>query len=290
MGKKLTALLLALMCLLGAAAAETEPVYASTRAFAAVLQEEGVPYQARGVDAAEEDSLVIAQGDCSIHCFFTADGESVCFVVWYLIGYAPADEEAVMLACSRLNAASDGPRFFADSSDCTVTATLDVTLPWDAAGTVAYRGYRSMAAMLPPALEALAPYDITRMTDDVVEGSLIEDVVEEELLPVPEDIVEEAVEDVVEEPIAPALTPAPAISPAPAATPAPTAAPQPQEICVTASSARVRSGPGTNSPYLCTVKQGDVFPVIGVSGEWYIITVEGRTGFISMSVASPQEP
>ena len=61
-------------------------------------------------------------------------------------------------------------------------------------------------------------------------------------------------------------------------------------IVVTAASARVRSGPGVNSPYLCTVKQGEAYPVIGVSGEWYIITVEGRTGFISMSVALPQEP
>lgn len=290
--RRLTALLLALACLSGMAVAQ-EPVYGSTRAFAAVLKEAGVPFDAHGVDAADEDSLTIMQDDLKIYCFFPADGREVCFIVWYLIEYDPAQATDVMLVCSRLNEASDGPRFYADDGDCTVTAALDVPLPFDAAGLVAYRGYQSIAAALPAAVEALVPYDLLRRGDDVVEEPMMDDVIEEAMDALPEDIVEDAMpeSDVTEEALPPTATPQPTATPHPTATPRPTAQPKPafpEHIIITASTARVRSGPGTNSPYLCTVRHGEVYPVIGVSGDWYIITVDGRTGFISTSVAMPE--
>lgn len=277
MGNLLLALILALLYLCSASAQEAaEPVYGSTRAFAAVLQEAGIPYEARGVDAAKEDSLTIVQGDCSIRCFFTADGSNVSFVVWYLISYDPADEAAVMQVCNGLNARSDGPRVFADPSDCTVTIMLDVPLPIDAAGQVAYVGYRCVSSMLPEALEALAPYDLSRPADD-------------------------AAQTPTETPV-PTVTPAPTATPDSAAVPSYTATPSPtatsepieaaspQRVVVTAASARVRSGPGVNSPYLCMVRAGEIFPVIGMRDGWYIITIDGRTGFLSMSVADPMQP
>ena len=251
--KSAAAVLLALLLLCGTALAQ-EPVYGSTRAFAALLREAEIPYEAFGVDEDGDDSLSAAQHGRSVMCFFGEDGQSASFIVWYLIEYAPADEDAVIRACNSLNAASGGPCFYADSSDCTVTATLDVTFPWDAAGMVSYRAFRALADMLPQALEALAPYDVTQPA------------------------------------ATPAPTAAPTAAPVSAATPAP--APQtgnaPASVVITAQSARVRTGPSTTSPYLCTVKMGEVFPVIGVSGDWYIIDCDGRVGFVSASVAGMQ--
>ena len=289
MVRRMIAGLLLLVCLCGAAAAQ-EPVYSSTRAFAAVLREAGIPFEAHGVDAADEDSLTILQDGHKIYCFFPADGREVCFIVWYLIEYAPEQELDVIRACSGLNAASDGPRFYADPGDCTVTVTLDVPLPFDAAGIVAFRGYQCIAARLSAAGTVLAPYDLLRAGDDVVEEPMIDDVVEEAMESQPEDIVEEDISDadVMEEALQPAATPEPTAAPKPTATPRPASSPKadvPGRIIVTAETARVRSGPGAGSPYLCTVKQGESYPVIGLSGDWYIITVNGRTGFISMSVA-----
>ena len=247
------AVLLALLLLCGTALAQ-EPVYGSTRAFAALLREADIAYEAFGVDEDGDDSLSAAQHGRSVMCFFGEDGQSASFIVWYLIEYAPADEDAVIRACNGLNAASGGPCFYADSSDCTVTATLDVTFPWDAAGMVSYRAFRALADMLPQALEALSPYDVTQPA------------------------------------ATPAPTAAPTAAPVSAATPAP--APQtgnaPASVVITAQSARVRTGPSTTSPYLCTVKMGEVFPVIGVSGDWYIIDCDGRVGFVSASVAGMQ--
>lgn len=273
----LLALLLAMLCFCGASAqAASEPVYGSTRAFAAVLQEAGISYEARGVGAAKEDSLTIVQGDCSIRCFFSADGSNVSFVVWYLISYDPADEAAVMQVCNGLNARSDGPRVFADPSDCTVTIMLDVPLPFDAAGQVAYEGYRCVSSMLPEALEELAPYDLSRPVADAAQTPIAT------FVPI-------ATPALTETP-APAPVPSFTATPAPTTTAAPTEAPQPQRVVVTAASARVRSGPGVNSPYLCMVNAGDTFPVIGMRDGWYIITIDGRTGFLSMSVAEPMQP
>lgn len=251
--KSAAAVLLALLLLCGTALAQ-EPVYGSTRAFAALLREADIAYEAFGVDEDGDDSLSAAQHGRSVMCFFGEDGQSASFIVWYLIEYAPADEDAVIRACNGLNAASGGPCFYADSSDCTVTATLDVTFPWDAAGMVSYRAFRALADMLPQALEALSPYDVTQPA------------------------------------ATPAPTAAPTAAPVSAATPAP--APQtgnaPASVVITAQSARVRTGPSTTSPYLCTVKMGEVFPVIGVSGDWYIIDCDGRVGFVSASVAGMQ--
>lgn len=257
--KSAAAVLLTLLLLCGAALAQ-EPVYGSTRAFAALLREADIAYEAFGVDEDGDDALSVGQHGRSVMCFFGEDGQSASFIVWYLIEYAPADEDAVIRACNSLNAASGGPCFYADSSDCTVTATLDVTFPWDAAGMVSYRAFRALADMLPQALEALSPYDVTQ----------------------------------------PAATPTPTAAPtavptaAPAAVSAATPAPAPQtgnesaSVIITAQSARVRTGPSTTSPYLCTVKKGEVFPVIGVIGDWYIIDCDGRTGFVSASVVRVQ--
>lgn len=251
--KSAAAVLLALLLLCGTALAQ-EPVYGSTRAFVALLREADIAYEAFGVDEDGDDSLSVGQHGRSVMCFFGEDGQSASFIVWYLIEYAPADEDAVIRACNSLNAASGGPCFYADSSDCTVTATLDVTFPWDAAGMVSYRAFRALADMLPQALEALSPYDVTQPA------------------------------------ATPAPTAAPTAAPVSAATPAP--APQtgnaPASVVITAQSARVRTGPSTTSPYLCTVKMGEVFPVIGVSGDWYIIDCDGRVGFVSASVVGMQ--
>lgn len=254
------ALLLTLCCLGGAAAAQ-EPVYASTRAFAAMLRQAEIPFEAQGVDEYGDDCLMIPLEGVNLYGFFTTDGTEVCFIAWYVIEYAPGDGLEVMKACNRLNTASDGPRFCADESDRSVTAMLDVVLPWNGAGDVAWRGFRSMEGMLHAARQELRPMSIAPVET-----------------PAPSPAV------------TPVPTAVPAATPAPIGTqssgPAPTPD-QPSRVTVVAATARVRSGPGVTSPYLFTARQGDQFPVIGVSGDWYIITSNGRTGFISREAVTP---
>lgn len=43
---------------------------------------------------------------------------------------------------------------------------------------------------------------------------------------------------------------------------------------------RVRQGPGTGYPILCTVADGLSFPITGKTNGWYQITCNGRTGYV----------
>lgn len=265
--RRLSALLLVALCLAGVAIAQ-EPVYGSARSFVARLREGGVAYVAEGVDEDGDDCIAVEWDGFTILCFFGKDGESASFIVWYLIDYAAADELAVIRACNGLNAVSGGPVFYADGSDCSVTAVLDLVLPWDAAGEVAWRGFRAMTNMLPAARNALSAYDTT--PDAPV------------ATPAPTATPAPA------RPPVPTRTPMSTATPAPVNTPASMVTPAVSSVIITAETARVRTGPSVTSPYLCTAKMGDVFPVIGVSGDWYIIDCGGRTGFVSMSVARVQ--
>lgn len=44
---------------------------------------------------------------------------------------------------------------------------------------------------------------------------------------------------------------------------------------------RVRQGPGTSYPILCTVSDGNLFPITGKADGWYQISCNGRTGYVS---------
>jgi uncharacterized protein YgiM (DUF1202 family) len=56
-------------------------------------------------------------------------------------------------------------------------------------------------------------------------------------------------------------------------------------VTVTWTFANIRSDPGDNYPVVTTVKQGDKLTVIGESGEWFNVRVEGgQQGWISNRV------
>ena len=48
---------------------------------------------------------------------------------------------------------------------------------------------------------------------------------------------------------------------------------------------RVRQGPGTNYGILCSVEDGDTFPITGKTNGWYQILCNGRTGYVSAQYA-----
>ena len=49
---------------------------------------------------------------------------------------------------------------------------------------------------------------------------------------------------------------------------------------------RVRQGPGTNYGILCSVEDGDTFPITGKTNGWYQILCNGRTGYVSAQYAN----
>lgn len=261
MWKRLKGLLLAALLLWSCCAAQAEdPVYATTGRFVRALEGAGIACEYQGVDEDGDESVLILSGDMEIYCYFDEACTSAAFYVWYLASYEAAQLEDVLLACSRLNAASGGVCYTADDSDCTVTATMDLLLRTGTAGEVALGAVQHLMAVLPEARQAL---NVSRRAAAT---------------PAP-------VADDAAYPVGPAATPEPvraASTPRPTQTVAPLRA---QSVVITVDTARVRSGPGVTSPYLLTAKKGDEFPCLGESGGWYIIDCNGRTGFVSMSSA-----
>lgn len=52
---------------------------------------------------------------------------------------------------------------------------------------------------------------------------------------------------------------------------------------------RVRQGPGTSYSILCSVYDGDRFPITGKTNGWYQILCNGRTGYVSAAFVTVQD-
>lgn len=258
----IAALLTALCSLMLLPAQAAVPTYACTRAFTDALREAGVFYEVEGVDEDGDELVSIDRWSFTLNCYFSEDGQDMSILIWYLSSYDPSQLDDVLMICSRLNSESRGVCFYADESDNTITASMDVILREEDADEVALEAVEYLLELLPEAKGALTLPTV--MTDAAL----------------------------------PTVTPAPTARPQ--ATPRPTAAPDPAaqqtvppqpeaaEVIITADTARIRSGPNTTSAYVLTAHRGDSFPLIGVSGDWYIIDCNGRAAFVSMSVATAE--
>lgn len=59
-------------------------------------------------------------------------------------------------------------------------------------------------------------------------------------------------------------------------------------VVVTEGSANIRTAPDPNSDRIRTAYQGESFPHYGQQGSWYIINVDGQTGYISTGLTALQ--
>lgn len=59
-------------------------------------------------------------------------------------------------------------------------------------------------------------------------------------------------------------------------------------VVVTEGSAHIRTAPDANSDRIRTAYQGESFPHYGQHGSWYIINVDGQTGYVSTALTALQ--
>lgn len=59
-------------------------------------------------------------------------------------------------------------------------------------------------------------------------------------------------------------------------------------VVITNSSANIRSGPDGSAAKIITARQGDTFPLIREEGNWYVIDVNGQTGYVTKSLSAIQ--
>lgn len=271
MKKLLTLLLLAALCI-GAActgASADRAAYSSTQAFIDVLERAGQPYVLDGVDEYGAECLSIEHAGenhgYTAVVLFEDSLEAASIRVWYIIEYDPAQLMEVVRVCNALNAGNRFVSFYADESDNTVTASMDLIFRGEDAGAVTARAVDRLTDTLDRAWPQLLACTMPAVTAAP----------------------------------APTATPATAVTvrptAAPTATPAPTAAPQitpapgndvaGRTVVITADSARLRSAPTAAGGYVGTVHRGDSFLCFAEVNGWYAVEYRGRRAYVSMDKA-----
>ncbi len=159
----LLALVLAFGFSAGALASSTE--YAATGQFLDCLQSRGVKYTYDGMsDNGKERVYVIYNGDnkdsIRVDLFFSEDNMYVSLRCWDIIHYSDADFAKVLRVCNKINTDYKYTTFYADESDNTVSASIDIILLEDVdCAELTRENMLRLVNIVDDNFELLAPYD-----------------------------------------------------------------------------------------------------------------------------------
>ena len=146
-------LILALLCLSCAALAEdSEPQYAATKDFVAVLEANDLKYVYKGIDDDTDENIRVSFSDDDydsivLNVFFSKDSDAVYIRGWNLLT-ASAGANYVLSTLNQLNHQYKYVKFTFDESDNTVYVQMDGYLCPDHPGDVAYRMMNAILGVL----------------------------------------------------------------------------------------------------------------------------------------------
>lgn len=164
--KKFLVLALSVLLLVGSAlpAYAVAPQYKSTQAFVATLDEKDISYTVVGVDPDEDEHVRVSNTDdndfsYTINLYFDPNEENCSVRVWNIISYSDADYAKVLRTCNALNYKYKYIRFYADESDNTVTASIDLIYRDHDVGEIVLEAVVHMASILEKGRPDLLVYD-----------------------------------------------------------------------------------------------------------------------------------
>lgn len=167
MKRLLAFLLLAALCFASACtpASAEGAAYRSTQSFIDVLTHAGQPYTLHGVDEDGDEWLTLENpGDpfaYTVTLLFGRDQKHASIRVWYVMDYDASRLTEVARVCNALNSQSRFLCLYADESDHTVTASMDLIFRDGDAGQVTAEALRRLTDALhqarPQLLACLAP-------------------------------------------------------------------------------------------------------------------------------------
>ena len=143
------------------------PQYANTKAFVALLEEFEIEgWEVAGIDG-DGDELVQFEdyvGDeyeYIVNIYFSEDEEQIGYYVWYVIEYEEEDFADVLYACNTLNSNYKFLTFYADESDNSVTASMNLIVREnDDVAEIAIEGLLHIENIFAEAIEVLGEYAI----------------------------------------------------------------------------------------------------------------------------------
>jgi len=161
--KKFLMLLLCLsLTILPCTAFASSAQYSSTRSFIQILEDKGIVYDYRGVndDGYERVSVDNDGEDFSytLEYFFDDGLENASIRVWYILTYDQSDFRSLVEVCNELNASYKYVTFYCDTSDNTITASMDLIFRAYDVGEIVFEATLRMANILDEGYPLLAPY------------------------------------------------------------------------------------------------------------------------------------
>ena len=130
--RKLVSLLLAVCMIAVCSVASAIPGnvgFANTARFLQALEQYDLNYSYLGLDEYDDDHVRITLGeDISINFFFTMDNEECNISIWNVVELNPESIEEAYRICNELNARYKYCTFYVDTSDNTVTMSMDLIL------------------------------------------------------------------------------------------------------------------------------------------------------------------
>ncbi len=165
MKKFLAVLLLMVLCTSAClpAFASGEAEFGTTGAFLATLDEAKINYVVNGIDSDGDEHVYLRNPDSdipyTIHYFFESDLEHTSIFAWNLITFDEKDLLRVMHVCNTLNADYNYTCFYVDTTDNTVTCSMNLIYRDDNVGMVCADATLYMMAIIESAWPTLAPYD-----------------------------------------------------------------------------------------------------------------------------------
>lgn len=162
MKKFLAVLLMMALCMSACSAAFAEAQFASTADFLRLLDEADLKYTNKGLDQDGDEYITLKvredYASYTIHYFFEADEEHTSIFVWNLIEFDPADTLKVMHLCNTLNYEYNFTCFYVDTSDNTVTVSMNLIYRDDNIGLVNTEGTLYLMSIIEKAWPSLAVY------------------------------------------------------------------------------------------------------------------------------------
>ena len=167
--KKMMAMVLAallMMAFLPAGAEGAQAEFTSTQSLLDALDADGIDYyEYNGIDSDGDEWVTVPNdGDnvsFDIECFFCSDNELCSLRIWNFIDYDAENYAQILEIVNDINASYRYVSCYADTSDNSVTVSMDVIIREDDnAGDIVYEGLAWIAVLADEFYEQLSPYAI----------------------------------------------------------------------------------------------------------------------------------
>ena len=115
--------------------------FASTQSFLDAMDAEGIIYTYHGLDSDNDDYVeVVYTGDycdsIDINIYFDESGTEANFRFWNVIDFNSVDYREILTVVNQLNSDYKWAKFVVDTSDYSVTASIDTLFPFGDAGEI----------------------------------------------------------------------------------------------------------------------------------------------------------